>query len=83
MEAMGYKKRVLTRYPYQTIHLIPQKNVELLQYINDLHDQLKTKEDYIETIKEEVRCSRSRSREKSLVKVSPSMTHHDREGGGV
>jgi len=43
---------------------------ELLQYINDLHDQLKTKEDYIETIKEEVRCSQSRIREKSLVKFS-------------
>ena len=42
----------------------------MVQYIKDLHEQLKTKEDYIETIKEELRCSNStRIREKSLVKV--------------
>ena len=44
---------------------------ELLQYINELHDQLKSKDDHIETIKEEMRCSSSRTiRVKSLVQVN-------------
>ena len=43
---------------------------ELLQYINELHEQLKSKDDHIETIKEEMRCSSSRTiRLKSLEQV--------------
>ena len=45
---------------------------ELLQYINELHEQLKSKDDHIETIKEEMRCSSSRIpiRVKSLIQVN-------------
>jgi hypothetical protein len=44
---------------------------ELLQYINELHEQLKSKDDHIETIKEEMRCSSSRTiRLKSLEQFS-------------
>ena len=58
---------------------------ELLQYINELHEQLKSKDDHIETIKEEMRSSSSRTiRVKSLVQVNleslqlPTLVVYDR-----